>query len=100
MSDMTVCLNDLSYIPPINEQNKQTQEDIGETSNEPTQAKRNDFEELYANANEELYLGFVHEFLCVILLVHVQMSAAVGRGHGGDDDPSRPPSGLIRIGCQ
>nr|GEY62942.1 reverse transcriptase domain-containing protein [Tanacetum cinerariifolium] len=100
MSDMTVCLNDLSYIPPNNEQNKQTQEDIGETSNEPTQAKRNDFKELYANANEELYLGFVHEFLCVILLVHIQMSAAVGRGHGGDDDPSRPPSGLIRIGCR
>nr|GEV14107.1 isovaleryl-CoA dehydrogenase, mitochondrial [Tanacetum cinerariifolium] len=57
MSDMTVCLNDLSYIPPNNEQNKPTQEDIGETSNEPTQAIRNDFEELYASANEELYMG-------------------------------------------
>nr|GFA57359.1 hypothetical protein [Tanacetum cinerariifolium] len=29
--------------------------DIVETSNEPTQAKRNEFEELYASANEELY---------------------------------------------
>nr|GEW74084.1 hypothetical protein [Tanacetum cinerariifolium] len=32
--------------------------DIGETSNEPTQAKRNEFEELHANANEELYPEF------------------------------------------
>ncbi|GJZ94986.1 hypothetical protein Tco_0667189, partial [Tanacetum coccineum] len=31
--------------------------DIGETSNEPTQATRNEFEELYASANEELYPG-------------------------------------------
>ncbi|GKB96012.1 hypothetical protein Tco_0982149 [Tanacetum coccineum] len=49
------CLNDLSHIPPNNEQNEPTQRDIGETSNEPTQAKRNKFEELYASANEELY---------------------------------------------
>ncbi|GKA09433.1 hypothetical protein Tco_0688764 [Tanacetum coccineum] len=55
MSDMIALLNDLSYIPPNNEQNKQTQGDIGETSNEPTQAKRNKFEELYDSANEELY---------------------------------------------
>ncbi|GJV53955.1 hypothetical protein Tco_1449696 [Tanacetum coccineum] len=55
MSDMIALLNDLSYIPPNNEQNEPTQEDIGETSNEPTQAKRNEFEELYASANEELY---------------------------------------------
>ncbi|GKC51553.1 hypothetical protein Tco_1074298 [Tanacetum coccineum] len=45
------------YIPPNNEQNEPTQGDIGETSNEPTQAKRNEFEELYASANEELYPG-------------------------------------------
>ncbi|GKG35565.1 hypothetical protein Tco_0440719, partial [Tanacetum coccineum] len=63
MSDMTVCLNDLSYIPMNNEQNKPTQGDIGETSNDPTQAKgdigetSNEFEELYASANEELYPG-------------------------------------------
>ncbi|GJY98228.1 hypothetical protein Tco_0515138 [Tanacetum coccineum] len=57
MSDMTACLNDLSYIPPNNEQNKPTQGNIGDTSNEPTQAKRNEFEELYASANEELYPG-------------------------------------------
>ncbi|GKE09094.1 hypothetical protein Tco_1412645 [Tanacetum coccineum] len=57
MSDMTACLNDLSYIPLNNEQNEQTQRDIGETSNEPTQATRNEFEELYASANEELYPG-------------------------------------------
>ncbi|GJR98995.1 zinc finger, PHD-type containing protein [Tanacetum coccineum] len=57
MSDMIALLNDLSYIPPNNEQNEPTQEDIGETSNEPTQAKRNEFEELYASANEELYPG-------------------------------------------
>ncbi|GJY57773.1 hypothetical protein Tco_0457665 [Tanacetum coccineum] len=55
MSDMTACLNDLSYIPLNNEQNERTQGDIGETSNDPTQAKRNEFEELYASANEELY---------------------------------------------
>nr|GFD00768.1 hypothetical protein [Tanacetum cinerariifolium] len=57
MSDMTVCLNELSYIPLNNEQNEPAQGDIGETSNDPTQAKRNEFEELYASANEELYPG-------------------------------------------
>ncbi|GKE74869.1 hypothetical protein Tco_1536910 [Tanacetum coccineum] len=57
MSNMTVCLNDLSYIPLNNKQNEPTQRDIGETSNDPTQAKRNKFEELYASANEELYPG-------------------------------------------
>ncbi|GJX76929.1 reverse transcriptase domain-containing protein [Tanacetum coccineum] len=57
MSDMTACLNDLSYIPPNNEQNEPTQGDISETSNEPTQAIRNEFEELYASTNEELYPG-------------------------------------------
>nr|GEU56416.1 hypothetical protein [Tanacetum cinerariifolium] len=55
ISDMIALLNDLSYIPPNNEQNEPTQGDIGKTSNEPTQAKRNEFEELYASANEELY---------------------------------------------
>nr|GEW67562.1 ankyrin repeat-containing protein [Tanacetum cinerariifolium] len=45
------------YIPLNNEKNKPTQGDIGETSNDPTQAKRNEFEELYASANEELYPG-------------------------------------------
>ncbi|GJT04862.1 reverse transcriptase domain-containing protein [Tanacetum coccineum] len=57
MSDITTCLNDLSYIPPNNEQNEPTQGDIDETSNEPTQAIRNELEELYAIANEELYPG-------------------------------------------
>nr|GEX91308.1 hypothetical protein [Tanacetum cinerariifolium] len=57
MSDMIALLNDLSNIPLNNKQNKPTQGDIGETSNEPTQAKRNEFEELYAIANEELYPG-------------------------------------------
>nr|GEZ35955.1 hypothetical protein [Tanacetum cinerariifolium] len=55
MSDMIVLLNDLSYIPSNNEQNEPTQGDIDETSNELTQAKRNEFEELYASAKEELY---------------------------------------------
>ncbi|GKG07402.1 hypothetical protein Tco_0330371, partial [Tanacetum coccineum] len=55
MSDMIACLNDLSYIHPNNEQNESTQGDIGKTSNEPTQAIRNEFEELYASDNEELY---------------------------------------------
>ncbi|GJY60388.1 CACTA transposable element [Tanacetum coccineum] len=72
MSDMTACLNDLSYIPLNNEQNEPTQGDIGETSNDPTQAKRNEFEELYASANEELYPGcdyvtrldFMAKFTC------------------------------------
>ncbi|GJZ26862.1 hypothetical protein Tco_0571115 [Tanacetum coccineum] len=57
ISDMTACLNDLSYIPLNNEQNEPTQGDIGETSNDSTQAKRNEFKELYASANEELYPG-------------------------------------------
>ncbi|GJV07562.1 hypothetical protein Tco_1345218 [Tanacetum coccineum] len=57
MSDMKACLNDLSYIPPNNEHNEPTQGDIGETSNQPTQAKRNEFEKLYASANEEMYPG-------------------------------------------
>ncbi|GKA41372.1 hypothetical protein Tco_0733965, partial [Tanacetum coccineum] len=57
MSDMTALLNDLSYIPPNNEHNEPTQGDIGETSNEPTQATRNEFKELYVSANEELYPG-------------------------------------------
>nr|GFA54371.1 hypothetical protein [Tanacetum cinerariifolium] len=57
MSDMTACLNELFYIPLNNEQNEPTQGDIGETSNDPTQAKRNEFKELYASANEELYPG-------------------------------------------
>ncbi|GKF50622.1 hypothetical protein Tco_0147089, partial [Tanacetum coccineum] len=58
MSDMIALLNDLTYIPSNNEQNEQTQRDIGETSNEPTQAKRNEFEELYASTNKELYPGY------------------------------------------
>ncbi|GJT52737.1 hypothetical protein Tco_0978894 [Tanacetum coccineum] len=57
MSDMTTLLNDLSYIPLNNEHNEPTQGDIGETSNEPTQATCNEFEELYATANKELYPG-------------------------------------------
>nr|GFA36352.1 hypothetical protein [Tanacetum cinerariifolium] len=57
-SDMTACLNDLSYIPPNNEQNEPTQGDISETSNEPTQAIRSEFEELYLSANEELYPNY------------------------------------------
>nr|GEW00111.1 hypothetical protein [Tanacetum cinerariifolium] len=69
MSDMTALLNDLSYIPPNNEHSKPTQGDIGEISNETTQATRNEFEELYASANEELawknvdtkYLDFAKE---------------------------------------
>ncbi|GJV13083.1 zinc finger, PHD-type containing protein [Tanacetum coccineum] len=56
-SSLTKCLNDLSYIPPNIEQNEPTQGDIGETSHKPTQAKHNEFEELYASANKELYLG-------------------------------------------
>nr|GEW80769.1 hypothetical protein [Tanacetum cinerariifolium] len=57
MSDITACLNDLSYISLNNNQNKPTQGDIGETSNHPTHAKCHEFEELYASANEELYPG-------------------------------------------
>ncbi|GKE14451.1 hypothetical protein Tco_1422028 [Tanacetum coccineum] len=57
MSDMTAYLNDLSYIPPNNEQNEPTQGDIGKTSNKPTQVIHNEFEELYASANKELYPG-------------------------------------------
>nr|GEZ52082.1 hypothetical protein [Tanacetum cinerariifolium] len=53
--DRKALLNDLSYIPLNNEHNEPTQGDIGKTSNEPTQATRNEFEELYASANEKLY---------------------------------------------
>ncbi|GJX31584.1 hypothetical protein Tco_0241439 [Tanacetum coccineum] len=60
MSDMTALLDDLSYIPPNNEHNEPTQGDIGETSNEPTQATRNEFKELYSSANEALYPGCDH----------------------------------------
>nr|GEV54912.1 SRP72 RNA-binding domain-containing protein [Tanacetum cinerariifolium] len=56
MSDMIALLNDLSYIPSNNEQNEPTQGDISETSNKSTQAKRNEFKELYTSGNEELYL--------------------------------------------
>nr|GEU95684.1 hypothetical protein [Tanacetum cinerariifolium] len=52
---MIACLNDLSYIPLNNEQNEPTQGDISETSNELTQAKCKEFEELYVSANKELY---------------------------------------------
>nr|GEW06268.1 hypothetical protein [Tanacetum cinerariifolium] len=56
-TNLTPLLNDLSYILPNNEHNEPTQGDIGETSNKLTQATRNEFEELYASANEELYPG-------------------------------------------
>nr|GEW90472.1 hypothetical protein [Tanacetum cinerariifolium] len=51
------CLSDhiSNYIPLNNKQNEPTQGDFGKTSNDPTQTKRNEFEELYASANEELY---------------------------------------------
>nr|GEX56371.1 hypothetical protein [Tanacetum cinerariifolium] len=58
MSDMKMLLNDLCYIPLNNEHNEPTQIDICETSNELTQATRNEFEELYASANEELYPSY------------------------------------------
>nr|GEX04225.1 hypothetical protein [Tanacetum cinerariifolium] len=57
MSNMAACLNDHSYIPPNNEQNKPTKGDIGGTSNKPAQAQCIEFEELYASANKELYPG-------------------------------------------
>ncbi|GJW00097.1 retrovirus-related pol polyprotein from transposon 17.6 [Tanacetum coccineum] len=43
--------------PPVIDNTRQPLMNIGETSNEPTQATRNEFEELYASANEELYPG-------------------------------------------
>nr|GEW28186.1 hypothetical protein [Tanacetum cinerariifolium] len=75
---MTSCLNDLSHIPLNNKQNEPTQGDIGKTSNDPTQAKRNEFEELYASANEELYLDcdyltrldFMRVLFMLTLLIH------------------------------
>ncbi|GJS91609.1 reverse transcriptase domain-containing protein [Tanacetum coccineum] len=70
MSDMTACLNDVSYIPPNNEQNEPSQGDISEISNEPTQAKRNKFEQLYASANEDLYPDCMKEsYLMLMLLI-------------------------------
>ncbi|GJQ93667.1 zinc finger, PHD-type containing protein [Tanacetum coccineum] len=58
MNDMTACLNDLSYIPPNNEQNKSTQGDIGETSNEPTQAIRKRVERSYMKVQTEELKGY------------------------------------------
>ncbi|GKC85734.1 hypothetical protein Tco_1141451 [Tanacetum coccineum] len=114
MSDMTACLNDLSYIPLNNEQNEPTQGDIGETSNDPTQAKRNEFEELYASANEELYPGCDYvtrlDFMAMFTFFKINldiddgvnvMSAHVARGHGGDDEgDDRPPPYQIPTGCR
>ncbi|GJU39727.1 pyruvate kinase [Tanacetum coccineum] len=63
MSDMITLLNDLSYIPLNNEQNEPTQGDISETSNEPTQAKRNEFEEeLYPGCDYVTRLNFIAKF--------------------------------------
>ncbi|GKC19020.1 hypothetical protein Tco_1021170, partial [Tanacetum coccineum] len=43
---------------------------------------------------------FVHEFLYVTLMLLVQMSADVARGHGGDDGgDDRPPSHQIPTSC-
>nr|GEW47487.1 hypothetical protein [Tanacetum cinerariifolium] len=55
MSDMTALLNDLSHIPPKNEHNEPTKGDIGETSDEPTQDTRNEFEELYAKFFQNVF---------------------------------------------
>ncbi|GKE64107.1 hypothetical protein Tco_1518268 [Tanacetum coccineum] len=61
MSDMAAFLNDLRDITPNSEQNKPTQGNISETSNKSTQAmtppQPNEFEELYASVNKELYPG-------------------------------------------
>ena len=58
---MGACLNDIRDIPLNNEQNEPTPTNIGETSNEPTQATtppvRNEFEELLASSNQPLYPG-------------------------------------------
>nr|GEV02804.1 hypothetical protein [Tanacetum cinerariifolium] len=69
MSDMTTCLIDLNYIPPNNKQNEPTQGDIGQTSNEPTQAMRNHFKELYVSANEELYPLCMKESSFMLMLL-------------------------------
>ncbi|GJS74283.1 hypothetical protein Tco_0707124 [Tanacetum coccineum] len=54
-------LNDRCDIPLNNEQNEPTQGNISKTSNEATQVttppQRNEFEELYASANQEPYPG-------------------------------------------
>ncbi|GJV64276.1 retrotransposon gag domain, retroviral aspartyl protease [Tanacetum coccineum] len=51
MSDMTACLNDLGYIPLNTEQIEPTQGVIGETSNDLTQAKRNELQRLYKSSH-------------------------------------------------
>ncbi|GJU71250.1 hypothetical protein Tco_1262655 [Tanacetum coccineum] len=57
MSDMTACLNDLSYIPLNNEQNEPTQGDIGETSKRPdSKLNVTSSKSLYASANEDCTL--------------------------------------------
>ncbi|GJT97937.1 reverse transcriptase domain-containing protein [Tanacetum coccineum] len=58
MSDMTTCLNDLSYIPLNNEQNNPTQGDIEEAKRRNYRAKMKTFEEStklqqYAVSNKE-----------------------------------------------
>ncbi|GJS72618.1 hypothetical protein Tco_0705459 [Tanacetum coccineum] len=103
MSDMTALLNDLSYILPNNEHNEPTQRDIGETSNEPTQATCNEFEELYTSANEELYPGcdYVTRLDFMAKFTYFKAKADVARSHGGDgggDDC--PPSHVVPTGCR
>ncbi|GJX53757.1 hypothetical protein Tco_0282126 [Tanacetum coccineum] len=96
MSDMTACLNDLNYIPLNNEQNEPTQGDIGETSNDPTQAKRNEFEELYASANEELYPGCDYvtrlDFMAKFTYFKVKGKFGSSFGHTGHGHCTPPES--------
>nr|GFA46635.1 hypothetical protein [Tanacetum cinerariifolium] len=105
MSDMTVLLNDLSYIPLNNEHNEPTQGDIGETSNKPTLATRNEFEVLYATANEKLYPGCDYvtrlDFMAKFTYSKVkEMSADVARSYGGDDrGEDHPHSHHVPSGC-
>nr|GFC25685.1 hypothetical protein [Tanacetum cinerariifolium] len=98
-------LNDHSYIPLNNEHNEATQGDIGETSNKPTLATRNEFEELYASANEELYPGCDYvtrlDFMAKFTYSKVkEMLADVARSYGGDDKgEDRPPPHHVPSGC-
>ncbi|GJR86524.1 hypothetical protein Tco_0210535 [Tanacetum coccineum] len=96
MSDMTACLNDLSYIPLNNEQNEPTQGDIGETSNDPTQAKRNEFEELYASANEELYPGCDHVTRLDFMAKFTYFKVKVSRWKDSNTPGKKVPKKVLR----
>nr|GFA65300.1 hypothetical protein [Tanacetum cinerariifolium] len=73
--------------------------DIGETSNKPTQVKRNEFEELSASANEELYTGcdFVTRLDFMVKFTHFKVKDIIDVNEDDDfiDDEDVVPHDLV-----